>query len=152
KVPHDTHRDANPANHFRPNGDRLTALKQQVSQRQVAFSGWLLTNDEFRFDRDRFVNSWSKKVRKRGSFPEVPFSLVGEGPQVPKSDRRFYAEYILFYRKWGIQSFASWQLPIILQPELYSPSLLHLPSVSEAGLLIFVPWYLIRDKGIQMAD
>ncbi len=71
---------------------------------------------------------------------------------MPKSDRRFYAEYILFYRKWGIQSFASWELPIILQPELYSPTLVHLSSVSEAGLLMFVPWYLTRDKGIQLAD
>ncbi len=37
-------------------------------------------------------------------------------------------------------------------PSLGSPSMNHLPSIAGAGLLIFVPWYLLRDKRIDLDE
>ena len=37
-------------------------------------------------------------------------------------------------------------------PSLGSPSMNHLPSIAGAGLLVFVPWYLLRDKRIDLDE
>jgi hypothetical protein len=128
-------------------------LKSQTAERQIAYAGWLTSQKAFQIDRIGFLRKWSKTIKKRGQFPEVPRSILGERPpRVPKREQNYYASFMMFYQKWGIRSFASWELPIPLAPELDGPSLDHIPSISGAGLSIFIPWYLLRDKHIRLDD
>ena len=47
---------------------------------------------------------------------------------------------------------ASWDLPILMRPELTLPSLYQLSDLGEAGVTIFLPWYLLRDKDLTVRD
>ena len=59
---------------------------------------------------------------------------------------------MIFYRKWGLRTFASWELPVPIEPTLHGPAIDHIPSLSGAGLQVFIPWYLLRDKSIRLID
>ena len=57
------------------------------------------------------------------------------------------------YRKWGLQGLATWELPVPIRPELTKPSALPYSELSsEAGMLLFVPWYLMRDKDVKLHE
>jgi hypothetical protein len=73
-------------------------------------------------------------------------------PEIPKSEREFYNDYLHFYQRWGLDTLATWDLPIPMRPELATPSLYPLSHVGEAGVVMFVPWYLLRDKDITLRD
>jgi hypothetical protein len=57
-----------------------------------------------------------------------------------------------FYNKRGLESMATWDLPVPMYPQLASPNLYALETVREAGLLAFVPFYLLRDKETRLQE
>ena len=78
-------------------------------------------------------------------------SLMGEPPAPPAvEDREFYDDYLTVYQHWGLERLVSWELPVPLKPELVQPSLYHLTDLVSAGVLVFAPWYLLRDKTINL--
>lgn len=129
------------------------AYERRVEERQLGFLGWLVTDPGFRKCRKRFRSAWKDKIRKSGAFPEVPRSLMGETPDgTAELDRPFKADYMQFFQHWSLQSMATWELPIPMRPEIMGRSLYYLPSISEAGVVLFVPWYLLRDKNIGLRE
>lgn len=127
--------------------------KGDVEVRQRAYAGWLVTNMEFRQDRDAFRAKWEPTVEALGGFPRLPLSLMGERPSPPHEEyREFYDDYKRLCVTWGLDGLATWDLPCPILPELSSRSLYYLPAIQEAGATLFVPWYLLRDKNIQLDD
>ena len=53
-----------------------TQQKQSIAlcERQIAYSGWLVTDAEFQRDRCQFLAHWHDKICERRAFPEVPRS------------------------------------------------------------------------------
>ena len=76
--------------------------------------------------------------------------MTPDGPTEP--DRQFYQDYMQFYRQWALDTLGTWELPVPMRPELTGPSFYPLSSVSGAGVVLFVPWYLLRDKDITLRE
>jgi hypothetical protein len=128
-------------------------LLSKVRERAIGFAGWLLTYSEFRNDRDRFREKWGSKISAARCFPAFPVSYFGEAlPKVEESEREFFDDYICLYRRWCLDTFATWDLPIPMRSDIAGVSLYPLSSVNEAGVVMFVPWYLIRFKDIALRD
>jgi hypothetical protein len=133
--------------------DTAKLLEQKLSQRQLGYTGWLVTCAEFRQDRDQFRRRWKRRIEALGRFPTFPRSILGERPPaVAPADRGFFSDYLQFYRRWGLHTMLTWELPDPMRPELTVPSLYHLSHVGEAGVLLFVPWYLLRDQDIALRE
>lgn len=128
-------------------------FKRKVDERQAGYAGWLVTSPDFHRERDDFRNRWEQEIKELGRFPKFPTSIVGERPTVPKKcEREFYSHYTEFYKRWGLDTFATWELPIPMRPDLTGASLYPLSDVSDAGVVIFAPWYLLRDKDITLRE
>lgn len=126
---------------------------RHVELRRWGYAGWLVTQPEFRVECERIWRDWGQVVEKLGGFPAPPMSLMGERPEPPpRKLREFYAAYRFFCNRWGLASLTTWDLPIPLRPQLGSPSLYYLPALQESGLLVHVPWYLLRDKDIRLHE
>jgi len=99
--------------------------KGNIEIRQRAYTGWLVTNPEFRQDCDVFWMRWKSTIQGLGGFPRPPMSLMGEKPPQPREEYRdFYSDYENLCMTWGLDGFATWDLPRPMRPELGSPSLL----------------------------
>jgi hypothetical protein len=119
--------------------------------RQMSYLGWLLTNPCFQSERVAFFNRCGPDMDKFGSL-RLPLSFVGDLPQIPEEFREMYDEMLSICRRWCIEGFETRDLPIPLQPQITSPALHHLPSIAAGGMLIFVPWYLLRDKDFKLYE
>ena len=125
--------------------------KANVTKRQQGYAGWLVTNHVFHKERDLLRMKWASTIVELGTFPPIPMSLIRERPDPPPERHRlFYAEYCFFCRRWGLEGFATWHLPVPMQAQLSGPCLYYLPAIQDAGVLAFVPWYLLRDREIEL--
>lgn len=132
--------------------DEVEALKR-IEARRWGYAGWLATDPGFHRARRLFKDMWLKRIEALGGFPDFPMSYFGERPSSPQEgDRPFYDDCIGFYRSWSLHSLATWDLPIPMRPDTFQPSLYHLPATYDAGITIFVPWYLLRDKDLKVAE
>ena len=57
-----------------------------------------------------------------------------------------------FYQRWCIHTFATWDLPIPMWAGIATPIFYLLAQVSEAGMALFMPWYLLRDQTFKLQD
>ena len=132
---------------------KIDELKRKVAERQLGYAGWLATSPDFHRDRDQLRKRWAAKIREIGYMPRFPRSLMGENPPaIPRDERDFYSDYMQFYRRWGLDTLATWDLPVPMRPELASRSMYPLSRVGDAGVVMFVPWYLLRDKDITLRE
>ncbi len=126
---------------------------ESMHLRRLAYAAWLATDSVFRDDRDVLYARWSEKIDERGQFPSVPISLLYESPsKPPEDDRDFQASFLKFYLRWGIETMATWDLPVPMRSETLTQSFYHLPSVASAGITVFVPWYMFRDQELKLRD
>jgi hypothetical protein len=126
-------------------------VEARLRQQQMSYLGWLLTNPRFQSERDAFFDHWEPVMGNLGSL-QLPLSFVGEVPKIRKKARKLYDDMLVFFRRWCIGAFVTRDLPILLQPQITSPALHHLPSMAEAGILLFIPWYLLRKQAFKLHE
>lgn len=146
------------------NAEQSQRYNESVDFQIAAYAGWLIGNPEFCRDKMTLRTAYGAKVDKCAAFPEFPMSFFGEAP---KRDRRFSkncaAEFDFFYRKWGLQRLVTWDLPLPLRPQvgqvLYSlphqaTTVAHntSPWLSTAGLLVFLPPAVLKDKDLTVQE
>jgi hypothetical protein len=128
-------------------------FEKRMRVKRDGYAGWLVTDPRFRSERDEFCQLWRDHILQFGTLPTVPISLMGEAPpKLPKRERRFYSDYMSFYRRWGLESLATWQLPVPMRAEFLGFSHYDLKSVREAGVNVFVPYHLLRDRSLTLYD
>ena len=120
--------------------------------RRWGFAGWLATHGPFRAGCQELKSRWSSRVRERG-FPRIPLSFFGEKPEpVPRHDQECYSDFLMFFKRWGVETLITWELPLPMSAALATPNMYHLPILDDAGLLVFAPWYLLRDRDVKLKE
>jgi hypothetical protein len=129
------------------------SLQTAIDERRCGFTGWLVTDPVYREACRDYREKWGAKIDKVGQFPSLPPSVFGESHlALSKRHRKFYDETMEFFRNWGLESLATWELPVPMSPQLLSPNFLDSLSLIGAGIHLFVPWYLMRDKKMRLQE
>lgn len=123
-----------------------TVQNTAVEERRWSYAGWLATSGDFRRERD-LLRSSAEKCGEQSQPPSLPLTLTGYSDPTDNND---LAQ--AFLRRWGLESLATWELPVPMRPELASPSLYSLTDIGDAGVTLFIPWYLVRDRNISLHD
>ena len=122
--------------------DKRQAKHDQMADlRAAAYAGWLVADRRFRAERDDLFARDGSYVEEHDGFPSLPRSYLGEscGAANP-GEARFH----LFYRRWGLTSFLTWDLPLPLRPEV-GVTTLDTFTLAGAGVTLFLPWYVAED-------
>jgi hypothetical protein len=130
--------------------EQRAAERQVVDARQEAYVGWLVSNPDFRAEVADLRASWEEVVRERGVFPAYPrWPDTGRvrGPGVPDD---FHADCYAFYERWGLYWMATWDWPAPMEPDLAVGFPGDVEALSAAGVVLFVPWYLLRGEKLQL--
>jgi hypothetical protein len=133
---------------FRASDDR----RQVMNTRQDAYTGWLVTNTEFRDDVSGLQSRWAALVGELGrfpSFPRWPADDLGLDTAVPDC---FRDEFLAFYRRWGLERMLTWEWPVAMEPDLVGGMIRDLHEMSETGVVLFVPWYMVRGEKLNLQE
>ena len=122
---------------------------EAIEERRWSYAGWAVTCSEFQRELD-FVRSQAKKPGDQVRLPELPITFLGG--QCLTGVHQDDDLWQIFLQKWGLESLATWDLPVPMRPELAEPSFYSLPDIRSAGLTLFIPWYLLRDKNVSLHD
>lgn len=126
-----------------PNGD---TQRERWDERRWSYAGWVATCAEFRRERD--------KLRRRcptAKPPSLPILFTGVTDDEAFVDETSRAWFV-FLRRWGIEALTTWELPVPMRAEMTEPALYPYENLSEAGMHLFIPWYLLRDKDIRLYE
>jgi hypothetical protein len=122
-------------------------LQEAATLRALAYTGWLIANRQFLAERDVFRNVWEERVKETGCFPAHRLSFLGEqGEPVGQEE----AVVLTFYRRWGLHTFLTWEVPVPMQPHFYSVVYQDTVTLGGAGLHLFLPWHLLRDQQLTL--
>lgn len=127
-------------------------IQEKIEARKWGYAGWLVTNPKFQEEWRAVRANWEPLIREIGGFPTYPADFLGHSPVVPKPLREFYDSYTQFYQRWCIHTFVTWDLPIPMWAGIATPVFYPLAQVSDAGLSLFAPWYLLRDQTFKLQD
>jgi hypothetical protein len=130
---------------------RGESIRRLVEERQAAYAGWLVSNPDLRDSVCAFHNRWAARIDSLGVLPALPRSLYGHALQeAPNVDPVFFFEYSMLCRFWSIDRLATWDLPVPMDAQLTDAAPYDLNQVDPAGVVLFVPWYLLRDKRLTL--
>jgi hypothetical protein len=128
-------------------------FRSRVIERQRGYVGWLLTNPDFRAEREAFFAQWKNALRRVSENDGGPLSLGQRPDKMPRErTRRFWADAVKFLWKWGLQAMATPELPLPMDPGLERPSFGEPSDLRAAGTVLFIPWYLVVDKDMQLDE
>jgi hypothetical protein len=125
--------------------------QEMAGLRAAAFAGWLVADWQFRQERDALKERWGEYVQQRG-FPALPLSFLGGRVVLREQGGEACAHFAHFFRRWCLEGFTTWHLPVPLRPALHGAGLPDTAGLSEAGALVFVPWYVLRDGRFKLNE
>jgi hypothetical protein len=140
------------------------SYQEMADLRAAAYAAWLLTNGQFREERDALQERWGEHVQQERRFPALQLSFLGGHVVLGEQQGgEAYAHFRHFYLRWELERFVTWDLALPLRPALHDgagiPHMAGLPEdgaglphtvgLSEAGVHVFLPWYLLRDRRFQ---
>jgi hypothetical protein len=128
-------------------------FRNRVLERQRGYVGWLLTNADFRAERDAFFAQWMRRLRLASRETGVPLSQQQRPRTTPrKPTRQFWADAVQFLWKWGLEAMLTPDLPLPMDPGLERPSFGDPSALMAAGTVLFIPWYLVVDKDMRLEE
>jgi hypothetical protein len=126
--------------------------EEKADRRAAAYAGWLVTNPLFREECAALRLEWGEYIDAQRGFPAPQETFLGfpVGPPGPGGEPA--AHFRRFYRRWGLQSFLTWDLPLPMRPSFVGPTFEPTAGLSEAGVNLFLPWYVVRDGQFNLRD
>jgi hypothetical protein len=132
-------------NYFKAEAKR----KGDLRLRAVTYTAWLVANPLFGRERDEIRRTWEGRVAASARFPTHRRSYLRERPDPVDRDE---PKLLRFYRRWGLDTFATWELPVPMPPQMFGITHADHATLPGAGLLTFVPWYALRDERLTLKD
>lgn len=122
-----------------------------IQSRQEAFAGWLVCNRQYRTELRLLRNAWESVVREHGGFPVVPRRPgTDEGRPTPVVPDRFFEAWAGFLRRWCLDTLLTWDLPAPVHTRFGSAEPDEIKYLAEAGVVLFLPWYLLRERQLNL--
>lgn len=126
------------------------ARRNTIATSKHAYVGWLVSNREFRTEVSALSVAWGNVVRTVGKFPVFPrWPLHDRGEEFPEGLRD---DFQAFYQRWGLEQMLTWEWPVPMEPDLVGGMVKESDLISEAGLALFVPWYLLRTGKLDLRE
>jgi hypothetical protein len=144
-LSHDGLNDAEIVAHFQ----QQTGIQDTIDTRKHAYAGWLICNRVFRDEVAEFRVAWGKTVAKVGRFPaypRFPYSM----DSVTDRNKEFREACFRFYLRWGLDRLLTWDWPVPMEPDFAVGLFENIDVLSGAGVMVFVPWYLIRGEKLDL--
>ena len=127
-------------------------VSRLIAEGQAGYAGWLVTNPAFGKSVSNFRQGASAHIDKLEQLPALQRSVYGQAlEEADDFDPEFFAQAQMFCRHWSIDRLTTWDLPVPMDAQLTQPTLYELDQVGPAGVVLFVPWYLLRDKKLTIA-
>lgn len=126
--------------------------RTRVEDRQDAYAGWLVTNVAFRREVGTLRERWKDVVRVIRHFPSLPVWFIPDVTAEENLPAEFREEFEAFYCRWGLETMRTWDWPAPMEPDFVGGLRKGIPHLSEAGLTVFVPWYMLRGERIDLQD
>jgi hypothetical protein len=126
--------------------------RAKISDRQDAYAGWLALNPEYRREVRQFRQRWDHAVLAVGRLPRLPVWLLGDntgGSDLPSGFRESCNE---FFCRWGLETLLTWDWPVPLEPDFHTGLRTDFNTLSASGMVLFVPWYLLRGGKLDLGD
>jgi hypothetical protein len=124
-----------------------------VTLRHEAFAGWLALNRRFQNEVKCFRDYWGANIQSAGRFPILIVLWPGSGGGFSsKLPQKFCQACFAFFTRWGLNTMASWDWPIPLDPVVGSPRQVELGLIRESGLSLVIPWHLLRGDKLDLQD
>jgi hypothetical protein len=130
---------------------------------RIAYSGWLITNSTFLSELDSIRRDAPSSVGRNGRFPilrggfseasheRASKTFMGVWGPKNEEERRFNELCQTFLGRWCLQALFSWDIPVpMIVPEF--DTTLPLVAAENAGVHIFLPWYLMRKKELRVDE
>jgi hypothetical protein len=128
-------------------------FRKRILERQRGYVGWLLTNPDFRAQRDGFFAQWMRRLRLASRESGVSLDQGQRPSKTPrKTTRDFWADAVQFLWRWGLEAMVTPDLPLPLDPGLERPNFGDQSSLRAAGMVFFIPWYLVVDKDMRLDE
>jgi hypothetical protein len=147
-------------------------IEESADYFREAYTGWLVMNKQFRAERDELRDRLENHVRHWRRFPRTPRSYLGERASARPSPRhrdkprratvfvRMVArptdeeiaknEFHMFYRRWCLDSFITWDLPLPMLPSLFDTFSYNTFTTQGSGVHIFIPWSHLRNQTLTL--
>jgi hypothetical protein len=126
--------------------------RKRVDDRQDAYAGWLVTNPDFHREARALRKCWGGVVRAVGRFPTLPMWFIPDVTADMEVSTAFREELEAFYCRWGLERMRTWDWPVPMEADFVGglhKGIKHLP---EAGMTLFVPWFMLRGERISLKD
>jgi len=130
--------------------EHIAETKRKVDEWRWGFAGWLVTNSAFRLALKSFRN----RLQENGNeveLPRIPPAFMGEH-LLNKNDVNYPEQSLEFLRTWNLEGFVTWELPIPMLSETVNTTLYRPNDVRDAGVYLFIPYYLLRDKSLSLQE
>jgi hypothetical protein len=120
-----------------------------IEHRQRGFLGWLVTNPDYWNEVAKLRGKWEAVVRKCG-FTRLKIWLL-HGLDDDRWPMDCVEDFRAFYLRWNLQTMTTWELPVPIQYDL-GDGLQSEPDLQQAGLVMFLPWYLLAGEPFDVRE
>lgn len=124
----------------------------QVNEARWGYAAWLVLNPRFRSERDGLHDQWSDEILVEGRFPRFPVSLLGGERSDQPDPQSCSGQFHGWYGRWSLETMATWEVPIPMWTMPTLPTKYYGLDMRQSGLVLHVPWYLLRDRKLSLHD
>lgn len=121
-----------------------------IDDRKEAYRGWLVLQRTYRKELTDMKNKWQSQLACIGRFPIYPRWPFTDQEAVFECEPVFYEEMLNFYRRWGLDSLATWDWPNPMEPDFNTQMLEDHQPLGQTGITLFIPWYLLRGERLDL--
>ena len=124
--------------------ERGTDQRERVVSRQAAYVGWLILNQDYHREVRAFRERWQGTTHIASRFPRLPIWLMPDHTEEDDLPPGFRDECYRFFVRWGLDTLLTWDWPVPMEPDLNVGLRRNTGLLSSGGMVLFVPWYLVR--------
>ncbi|HEY7427211.1 MAG TPA: hypothetical protein VH682_23455 [Gemmataceae bacterium] len=121
--------------------------RERVEDRQDAYAGWLVTNPDFHREARTLRERWEGVVRAIRRFPTLPVWFIPDVTADMDLPAGFREDFEAFYCRWNLETMQTWDWPAPMEPDFVGGLRKGIKLLSEAGMTLFIPWYMLRGSG-----